>query len=87
MKPLSLKAYKRKTMAEKTIDTELLNYFHALAKPQQLNVLNYLKSLLHKEESPNKGLLALAGSISSKDLKLMEEAIKEGCEQIDENEW
>ena len=32
-------------MPEKTIDSELLTYFHALAKPQQLNALNYLKSL------------------------------------------
>ncbi len=74
-------------MTEKTIDTELLSYFHALAKPQQLDVLNYLKSLLKRDESSNQGLLALAGSISSQDLKLMEEAIKEGCEQIDEDEW
>ena len=74
-------------MLGKTIDIELLTYFHALAKPQQLDVLNYLKSLLENEKTSNKELLKLAGSIPSKDLRLMEEAIKEGCEQIDEDEW
>lgn len=74
-------------MSQRTIDTQLLTDFHSLAKPQQLDLLNYLKSLLKKEKPTNKGLLKLAGSISSKDLKLMEEAIEEGCEQIDSNEW
>jgi len=74
---------------EKTLDTELLSYFHSLAKPQQLNVLDYLKSLLKKTDldSRNNGLLKLAGSISKKDLQAMREAIQEGCEQVDENEW
>ena len=74
-------------MTDRTIDTQLLTYFHSLPKPQQLDVLNYLRSLLKKDSSSNKELLKLAGSISSHDLKLMDEAIKEGCEQIDEDEW
>lgn len=74
-------------MSYKSLDTQLLSYFHSLTKPQQLEVLNYLKSLLKKDSSSNKGLLKLAGSISSQDLKLMNEAIKEGCEQIDKDEW
>ena len=74
-------------MSERTIDTELLGYFHSLPKPQQLDVLNYLKSLIKKGSRPQKGLLKLAGSISPKDLKLMRAAINEGCEQIDEDEW
>lgn len=74
-------------MTDRTIDTQLLKYFHSLAKPQQLDVLNYLKSLLKKDSLSNKELLALAGSISSQDLKLMDEAIKGDCEQIDKDEW
>lgn len=74
-------------MSDKTIDTQLLGYFHSLAKPQQLDVLNYLKSLVKEDRPSNKGLLKLAGSISAKDLREMEEAVKEGCEQIDEDEW
>ncbi len=74
-------------MSDKTIDTQLLDYFHSLAKSQQLDVLNYLKSLLEKDSSSSKGLLKLAGSISSEDLKLIDERIKDGCEQIDEDGW
>ena len=74
-------------MTQSTIDTQLLTDFHSLDKSQQLDVLNYLKSLLKKDNMSNKGLLKLAGSISSKDLKTMEEEIEEGCEQIDSNEW
>ena len=74
-------------MTQSTIDTQLLTDFHSLEKPQQLDVLNYLKSLLKKDNASNKGLLKLAGSIPSNDLKLMEKAIEEGCEQIDSNEW
>jgi hypothetical protein len=74
-------------MSYKSIDTQLLSYFHSLSKPQQLDVLDYLRSLLKKDSSSNKGLLKLAGSITSEDLKLMDEAIKEGCEQIDKDEW
>lgn len=58
-------------MSERTIDTELPGYFHSLPKPQQLDVLSYLKSLIKKGSRPQKDLLKLAGSISPKDLKLM----------------
>lgn len=73
-------------MTEKKIDTQLLTYFHSLSKPRQLDVLNYLKSLLKKEKSTKSGLLKLAGSISPEDLDKMEEDIKD-CEKIDKNEW
>ncbi len=32
-------------------------------------------------------LLAYAGAISEEDLDLMKEAIEEGCERVDEEEW
>jgi len=73
-------------MTQSTIDTQLLADFHSLDKPQQLDLLNYLKSLLEKDDITNKGLLKLAGSISSQDLKLMENAI-EDCQQIDADGW
>ena len=74
-------------MSDNTLDKQLLNYFHALAKPDQMSVLNYLKSLLNKDRSSNKNLLKLAGSISPEDIELMEKAIKEDCEKIDKDEW
>ena len=50
-------------MSERTIDTELPGYFHSLPKPQQLDVLSYLKSFIKKGSRPQKDLLKLAGSI------------------------
>jgi len=52
-----------------------------------VSVLNYLKNLVKRGDDSNKNLLALAGTISKKDIKLMEKAIEEGCENIDSNEW
>ena len=74
-------------MSEKALDQEVLQYFHNLSKPQQLGVLNYLKSLVGKQKMKNEGLLKLAGSIPAEDLKQMEQAIEESCEQIDKDEW
>lgn len=74
-------------MTEKTINTEILNYLHALSKAQRLNVLGYIKSLIASKKQKNQSLLALAGSISDDDAKLMQLAIQEGCESIDEHEW
>lgn len=36
---------------------------------------------------PGHHIPALAGAISSEDLRRMEQAIEEGCERIDESEW
>ena len=36
---------------------------------------------------PGRQLLEFAGTIPSDDLQLMRQAIEEGCEQVDTNEW
>lgn len=51
-----------------------------------------LTSTLLNDPSPEavpqaKGWQSLAGSISADDLQLMSDAIAEGCEQIDSDEW
>lgn len=74
-------------MNERAIDHQVLQYLHGLAKPEQLGVLNYLKSLVAKQSPPNEGLLKLAGSIPISDLEQMEQAIEQDCEQIDQDEW
>jgi hypothetical protein len=38
-------------------------------------------------QAANEAWLKLAGTISQDDLKLMAQAIEEGCEQVDLNEW
>lgn len=76
-------------MVDKSIDIKILYYLHELGKSKQLSLLNYMKSIAQKEQKSNrnKKLLELAGSISKKDIKLMEEVINEGCENVDPNEW
>lgn len=76
-------------MTDKSIDSKILYYLHELGKAKQLYVLNYLKGLAKKDQKgdKNKKLLELAGSISKRDLTLMKQAINEGCENVDPNEW
>ncbi len=73
-------------MKQGTLDQQVLRYFHELAKAEQLDVLNYLKTLVAKQNGRNEALLQLAGSIPKDDLQRMERAI-EDCERIDKNEW
>ena len=37
--------------------------------------------------TPGRQLLALAGAISAADVSLMRQAIAEGCERVDADEW
>ncbi|NEN24125.1 hypothetical protein G3O08_11495 [Cryomorpha ignava] len=74
-------------MTDKALEKRLLIYFHALARHEKMNALNYLKSLTTEDEPSNEKLLSLAGTISIEDLEAMEEAIKESCEKVDKDEW
>lgn len=62
-------------MTDEVLKSRLLAYFHLLSKSEKLNVLAYLKSLRKENNSRAKTLAQLSGSISSKDAKLMEDAI------------
>lgn len=73
-------------MEQKTLDRQVLRYFHELAKAEQLDALNYLKTLVAKRTDRNQALLELAGSIPEDDLQRMEQAIDQDCERIDD-EW
>jgi hypothetical protein len=54
---------------------------------QQKKLLEFIDSLIEKPKKGNQNLLRFAGSIDKADLELMEQAISEGCEKIDHNEW
>ncbi len=73
-------------MKQGILDQQVLRYFHELAKAEQLDALNFLKTLVAKRNDKNKALLQLAGSIPIDDLQRMEQAIKD-CERIDKDEW
>lgn len=66
-------------------EAQILKSLNLLEKSQQNDVLSYVKSLLKKENK--KQLLKLAGAFSAEDIKQMETAIEQGCENIDRNEW
>ncbi len=57
----------------------------------QKQVLTYVQSLKPKPTrlrgTPGEDLLRFAGTISLEDLEIMEQAIEEGCEQVDLDGW
>jgi hypothetical protein len=58
-----------------------------LPESQQRCVLDFLNTLPRRTEPPGRNLVALAGTISPQDLRLMTSAIENGCERIDQGEW
>ncbi len=59
--------------------------------PQELQwrVLEFTRALAVSTPRgvPGQQLLNFAGAISPDDVRLMREAIEQGCEQVDANEW
>ena len=59
--------------------------------PQELQwrVLEFTRALAVSTPRgvPGQQLLSFAGTISPEDARLMREAIEQGCEQVDANEW
>jgi hypothetical protein len=64
---------------------------HLKALPQELQwrVLEFTRALALSTPRgiPGQQLLTFAGTIPLDDVKLMREAIEQGCEQVDSNEW
>lgn len=77
-------------MADSIIINEIVHRLENMPYELQKKVLEFASSV--EEVEPLKGvpgsvLLQFAGSIDKEDLRLMEEAIEEGCERIDEDGW
>jgi hypothetical protein len=60
-----------------------------MSEDEQRRVLEIARSLSAKPGNGVSGsrLLRFAGTIDADDARLMSEAIEEGCERIDPNEW
>jgi hypothetical protein len=74
------------------IQSELLSYLGQRPADEQARVVGFARTLVKspkpkKVGTPGKELLRFAGTISHDDARQMMEAIEEGCEQIDANEW
>lgn len=76
-------------MASPSFEQEITSHLHKLSPEQQMRVLDFVRTLAEEKPSgvPGSELLRFAGAIDLDDLKEMEKAITEGCEQVNLNEW
>jgi hypothetical protein len=71
------------------LKTEILEQLAGLGPHQQQKVLDFARALAINRPigTPGRNLLRFAGMIQSEDLEAMTQAIEEGCEQVDIDEW
>ena len=74
-------------MATQTVTAKIFAELNELPLEQQQKVLAFARSLNRPKGVKGASLLTFAKSISPAELAQMEEAIEEGCERIDPNEW
>ena len=58
-----------------------------LSDHQKIKLLEFLESMTTEKKKAKRDLSRFAGSIDQDDLELMEQAIADGCENIDANKW
>jgi hypothetical protein len=75
-------------MSMSVID-QVVEQLRAMPQPLQWEVLKFAHTLTAPQVKGVSGhhLLRFAGVIPFDDLQLMQEAIEQGCEQVDLNEW
>jgi len=72
-----------------SIVDKVIEQLKALPHELQWRVLEFTRALAVSTPHgvPGRQLLRFAGSIPMDDVQLMREAIEQGCEQVDANEW
>ena len=72
-----------------SIIEEVVEQLRAMPQDLQSQVLEFARTLAKTDiqGTPGRELLRFAGSIPPEDIQLMRQAIEEGCEQVDINEW
>jgi len=72
-----------------SIIDEVIEQLRAMPPHLQWQVLEFTRTLGKSQiqGTPGQQLLRFAGSIPPDDLQLMSEAIEQGCEQVDSDEW
>lgn len=71
-----------------SIEKDILEELAKLEVEQQRRVLDFARALTAKPIGRRgEELLIFAGAISSEDLGIMTQAIEQGCEQVNLNEW
>lgn len=76
-------------MVSSTLERELHEIGERLPEPKQREVVEYARSLAKPRPRgvSGKEFLALTGTIEPDDIELMKQAIEEGCERVDPDEW
>lgn len=71
------------------IKSRVIEKLDSLPEHLQREVLAFVEALqtLERPGVPGKQLLDFAGVVSSQDAALIQQAIDDGCEQVDANEW
>ena len=72
-----------------TLQKEILDQLNKLPLEHQRKVLEFARSLSKANPvgKAGKELLSFAGAIEVEDIKAISQAIEEGCEQVNINEW
>jgi hypothetical protein len=76
-------------MIDTAIQSELLREVAQLPPTLQQRVVEYARTLVQSRlrGTPGTELLRFAGTLDPDDARIMMEAIEEGCEQVDKDEW
>ncbi len=76
-------------MVDATIQKEICACLSQLPAERQRQVLEFARTLATQRIQGVRGttLLQFAGSIDESDLETMSQAIEDGCERVDADEW
>lgn len=74
-------------MSKDELQKQIINVSAQLNEKELESVYQYLMNLINIHKKQGKELLKMVGTIPKDDLILMEEAINNGCEKIDTNDW
>ena len=68
---------------------KVIEQLQTLPTEMQWRVLAFTRALAQTAPQgvPGRKLLRFAGTIPLEDVRLMQEAIEQGCEQVDTHEW
>ncbi len=71
------------------LETEICEYLHQLPFEQQRHVLEFVRVLVTAQVRgvPGQAWLRFAGVIDASDLATMAQAIEDGCEQVNGEDW
>jgi len=74
---------------DRHIVEKVVEQLKVLPEELQWRVLEFTRALAESAPRgvPGQQLLRFAGALPPDDVKLMREAIEQGCEQVDANEW